>query len=74
MLVQSSISTANPSRELYCCWLLSCLFNALNYHLSLVLASVVQGDADACNSCPEEILKLLNLLDDKKFAMTFLSG
>jgi len=25
-------------------------FNAPNYHLSLVLASVVQGDADTCNT------------------------
>jgi len=32
--------------DLYCCLLV----NAPNCHLSLVLASVVQGDADNCNT------------------------
>jgi len=49
MLVQPSISSVISSGELYSYWLLSCQFNAPNCHLSLVLASVVQGDADASN-------------------------
>jgi len=39
---------------LYCCWLLSSIaagcYPAPNYHLSLVLASEVQGDAVNCNT------------------------
>jgi len=30
------------------------LVNAPNCHLSLVLASVVQGDAVNCNTCPKQ--------------------
>jgi len=35
------------------------LVNAPNYHLSLVLASVVQGDALNCNNDPQKVLHTL---------------
>jgi len=46
MIVQPTISKVISSGEFFSCWLLSCWFNAPNYDLSLVLASVVQGNAD----------------------------
>jgi len=49
MIVQPSSSRVKSVMDLYCCWLLSGLVNAPNCHLSLVLASVVQGDAVNCN-------------------------
>jgi len=49
MIVQPSNSIVNSMRILYRCWLHSRQFNAPNYHLSLMLASVVQGDAVNCN-------------------------
>jgi len=45
MIVQPGSSRVKSVMDLYCCWLL----NAPNFHLSLVLASVVQGDAVNCN-------------------------
>jgi len=50
MIVQPSSSRVKSVMDLYCCWLLSLLVNAPNCHLSLVLASVVQGDAVNCNN------------------------
>jgi len=43
--VQSCFSRVISPGELYCYW-----FNAPNYHLSHVLASVVQGDVVNCNN------------------------
>jgi len=56
VIVQPNISRVNSSRELWCCWLLSCQFNAPNCHLSLVLAPVVQGDAYTCNAFAYNIM------------------
>ena len=50
MIVQPSSSRVKSVMDLCCCWLLSLLVNAPNCHLSLVLASVVQGDAVNCNN------------------------
>jgi len=44
----------NSVSDLYCCWLLSYQLSASNYHLSPVLASDVQGDADTGNIAKPE--------------------
>jgi len=54
-IVQSSISRVKPVMDLYCCWLSSCC-KCPKFHLSLVLASVVQDDADTCNINPNLFL------------------
>jgi len=50
MIVQPSISRVISSGELYYCWLLSFWFNAPNFYISPVLASLVQGDVVICNT------------------------
>jgi len=49
MIEQPSINRVKSVPDLYGCWLLSCKQRP-ELHLSLVLDSVVQGDAVICNS------------------------
>ena len=66
-MVQPSIGRVNSSRNLYCCWLLSLWFNPPNYHLSIVLASVVQGHTHIGNISTPEYCMAIGLHRIKKF-------